>query len=230
VVNVTALIPVKGFRNAKQRLSAVLNGMQREALAEAMFRDVLRAVVAARGLAATSVVTGDEQVAAIAASFNVAVIREHAESGETDAVNFARATLQQSGCEAVLILPGDMPLVRNKDIETLLALLPSDACQPFTLLVPSHDRMGTNALLLAPPEIIKLRFGYDSFNFHMSEVAALGLPLRSTENERIALDIDEPQDLERFLAFDDRTLESTRVARAMLSEPLAANYRRFEGL
>jgi 2-phospho-L-lactate guanylyltransferase len=229
-MNVTALIPVKGFRNAKQRLGPLLNGTQREALAEAMLRDVLRAVVSARGLAGTYVVTGDDQVAAIAGSFKAAVIREPAESGETDAVNFARAALQRAGCEAVLILPGDMPLVRSTDVETLLALIPGDARQPFTLLVPSHDRMGTNALLLAPPEIIKLRFGYDSFNFHMSEVSARGLPLRVTENERIALDIDEPQDLERFLAFKNWALESTRAARAMLSERFPVIYRRSEGL
>jgi 2-phospho-L-lactate guanylyltransferase len=229
-MNVMALIPVKGFRNAKQRLSPLLNSAQREALAEAMFRDVLRAVVSARGLAGIYVVTGDDQVAAIAGSFNAEVIREHTESGETDAVNFARATLQQAGCEAVLILPGDMPLVRSADIETLLAQIPVDARPPFTLLVPSHDRMGTNALLLAPPEIIKLRFGYDSFSFHTSEVARLGLPLCITENERIALDIDEPQDLERFLVFNDQTLASTRAARAMLSAPLPGNYRRSEAL
>jgi 2-phospho-L-lactate guanylyltransferase len=229
-MNVTALIPVKGFRNAKQRLSPLLNSMQREALAEAMFRDVLGAVVSARGLAGIYVVTGDDRVAAIAASFNAAVVREHGESGETDAVNFARATLQQAGCEAVLILPGDMPLVRSADIETLLALIPSDARQPFTLLVPSHDRMGTNALLLAPPEILNLRFGYDSFSFHTSEVARLGLPLHVAENERIALDIDEPQDLQRLLVFNDATLASIRAARAMLSETLPGNYRRSEGV
>jgi len=67
-------------------------------------------------------------------------------------------------------------------------------------LVPSHDRLGTNALLLAPPDIIKLRFGYDSFRYHISQVSAQGLPVRCFENERIALDIDEPKDLEKYLA------------------------------
>jgi 2-phospho-L-lactate guanylyltransferase (CobY/MobA/RfbA family) len=90
--------------------------------------------------------------------------------------------------------------------------------------------MGTNALLLAPPEIIKLRFGYDSFNFHMSQVAAQGLPLRYIENERIALDIDEPKDLERLLSFNDDAAESTRVARAMLAQHETQHTRRSGGL
>ena len=33
-MNVTALIPVKGFRNAKQRLSPLLGAAEREVLAE----------------------------------------------------------------------------------------------------------------------------------------------------------------------------------------------------
>jgi len=229
-MNVTALIPAKGFRNAKQRLSPLLGATEREVLAEAMFRDVLREIVAARGLAGTYVVTGDDQVAEIAASFGTEVIRERAESGETNAVNFARAELQRAGCEAVLILPGDMPLVRGADIEEVLAQVPGGAGPPFALLVPSHDRMGTNALLLAPPDIIKLRFGYDSFSFHMSQVSARGLPLRFIENERIALDIDEPEDLQRLLSFNDEARESTRIARAMLARHAAGNARRSGGL
>jgi 2-phospho-L-lactate guanylyltransferase len=229
-MNVTALIPAKGFRGAKQRLSPLLGAVAREVLAQAMFRDVLRAVVAARGLAGSCVVTGDGEVATIAASFGAEVIREEAESGETDAVNLARAALQQAGSEAVLILPGDMPLVRSADIEEVLAQVPAAARPPFALLVPSHDRLGTNALLLAPPDIIKLRFGYDSFSFHLSQISARKLPLRFIENERIALDIDEPKDLQRFLSYNDDDRESTRVARAMLVRHAAVDTRRSGGL
>ena len=81
-MNVTALMPVKGFRNAKQRLSPLLGSAARELLAETMFRDILRQVRLARGLAATFVVTGDDRVAAIAASAGAEVMRERAENGE----------------------------------------------------------------------------------------------------------------------------------------------------
>ena len=217
-MNIAALMPVKGFHNAKQRLSPLLGGAARELLAETMFRDILCQVKLARGLAGTFVVTGDDKVAAIAALAGAQVIRESAENGETSAVDFARLELKQAGFEAVLILPGDMPLVRALDIERILAQVPNAASAPFALLVPSHDRLGTNALLLAPPDVIQLRFGYDSFTFHSAQVSAQGLPLYCCENEQIALDIDEPQDLERFLAYDLNDGESTRVARELLSE------------
>jgi 2-phospho-L-lactate guanylyltransferase len=224
-MKVSALIPVKGFRNAKQRLSPLLDAAERELFAEVMFRDVLKQVLKARGLVETHVVTGDNKVAEIAASLGAQLIREKAEKGETDAVDFARGELKQLGREAVLIIPGDMPLVRSADIEEVLAQVPEGASFPFALLVPSHDRMGTNALLLAPPDIIKLRFGYDSFTYHMSQLSAQGLPLRFIENERLALDIDEPKDLERFLSFGFEDGESTRAVRTMLADQVAEKSR-----
>ena len=215
-MKISALIPVKGFRNAKQRLSPLLNAAEREQLAELMFRDVLRQVLAAQGLVETVVVTGNDYVYEIATTMGARCIREAAESGETAAVDFARLALKSDKHEAVLILPGDMPLMRAQDIEQVLAQIPDGAAAPFALLVPSHDRMGTNALVLAPPDLIKLRFGYDSFSYHMSQVSAQGLPLRFFENARIALDIDEPKDLERFLSFGDEDGDSARAVRSML--------------
>jgi 2-phospho-L-lactate guanylyltransferase len=217
-MNVSALIPIKGFRNAKQRLSSVLGAAEREILAAVMFRDVLRQVLKTRGLAETFVVTGDDKAAEIANVLGAKVIREKMENGETDAVDFARLELRRMGREAILILPGDMPLIRSGDIEQVLAQVPEGATPPFALLVPSHDHLGTNALLLAPTDLIKLRFGYDSFSYHMSQIAARGLPLHFIENERIALDIDEPRDLDRFLSLDIADGESARVARAMLAD------------
>lgn len=225
-MKVTALIPVKGFRNAKQRLSAFLGSAEREALAEAMFRDVLRQVLRARGLVETVVVTGDDKVAAIAGSLGATVMLESAETGETAAVDFARTSLKDAGAEAVMIIPGDLPLVRSGDIESVLAQVPDGQIAPFALLVPSHDRLGTNALLLAPPDIIKLRFGHDSFRYHISQVSAQGLPVRCFENEHIALDIDEPKDLEKFLTFPSDSSEALKTLRRFVADQRSQPTRR----
>jgi 2-phospho-L-lactate guanylyltransferase len=228
-MKVTALLPVKSFRNAKQRLSPLLGGAERERLAEAMFRDVLTEVMRARGLAETYVVTGDDKVSEIGLALGAKIIREPAERGETGAVDFARNHLKEAGHEAVLIVPGDMPRVRAEDIEGILSQMPDGAAAPFALLVPSHDRMGTNALVLAPPDLIKLRFGYDSFTYHTSQVAARGLAIRFIENERVALDIDEPKDLERFLSYGEGN-ESFQLAHRLLAERNTEQQRRSEGV
>jgi 2-phospho-L-lactate guanylyltransferase len=193
---ISALIPVKGFSNAKQRLAPLLSRVEREILAEAMFRDTLDQVFKVAGLESVHVVTPDNLVAAIASSHGAKVILEIEEKGETAAVDFARSRMKQEGIDGVLVVPADIPLLRAGDIEHLLE---NSKPAPSALLVPSHDRMGTNALVLSPPDIIGLRFGYDSFSYHLSQVAARQLPAHVIENERIALDIDEPKDLLRFL-------------------------------
>jgi 2-phospho-L-lactate guanylyltransferase len=197
-VKIAALIPAKGFANAKQRLSAWLSAEERALLAETMLRDVLAETLAAQGLEAVYVVTGNARVRAIADALGARVIVEQEENGETGAVTFSLAELKRRGFDAALVIPADMPLVRAADLESVVAQAPAQ--DRFVLLVPSHDRMGTNALLLAPPDAIALRFGYDSFTYHVGQAIDRGLPLKLVENERIALDIDEPRDLERFLA------------------------------
>lgn len=210
-MKVSALIPAKGFSHAKQRLSPLLGASERGMLAEAMLRDVLSRVVSTRSLDATFVVTGDAKVSEITSSLGARLIREQEETGETDAVTFALMEMKQRGIRSALIIPADIPLVRAEDIELLVEQV-SEAglSSPFALLVPSHDRMGTNALLLSPPDVIQLRFGYDSFSYHLSQVAARGLPVRVLENERIALDIDQPQDLKRFLSVAQNDSETCR--------------------
>lgn len=218
-MKVSALIPVKSFTHAKQRLSPILGEGQREVLAEAMLRDVLGRVVRARGLEATYVVTADERVSAIAASLGALVLRDKEERGETEAVRFALRDLKQTGVPAVLVIPADIPLVRASDIEDLVAVSSRYDGGPFAVLVPSHDRLGTNALLLSPPDVIGLRFGHDSFSYHLRQAAGRGIPFRVVENARIGLDIDEPPDLERFLSAGEADGESyARVVQMELLE------------
>lgn len=219
-MKVSALIPAKGFAHAKKRLSPVLSISEREVLAEAMLRDVVGRVVLARGLEAMYVVTADERVSGVAKSLGARVIREKAEQGETEAVRFALSELKQIGVGAVLVIPADIPLVRPSDIEDLVAVASRhDGGGSFAVLVPSHDRMGTNALLLSPPDVIRLRFGYDSFSYHLRQAAGRGVPFRVVENVRLALDIDEPADLERFLSAEERDGESyARVVQMGLLE------------
>src|SRR5574341_2072494 len=107
-MKVSALIPAKGFANAKQRLSALLSEPERALLAETMLRDVLRQTLAARGLESTHVVTGDRRVREIAASLGAKVIVEEKENGETAAVTYALAEMKYRGIQAALIIPADL--------------------------------------------------------------------------------------------------------------------------
>ncbi|MDE0214317.1 MAG: 2-phospho-L-lactate guanylyltransferase [Deltaproteobacteria bacterium] len=194
-----ALIPVKGFHGAKQRLSSRLSPRERSDLMKAMVHDVLAQVTRAHGIHRTWVVTGSDEVARWVSAVNVTVIREQDETGETDAVHYGLDVMKQAGIDAALVVPGDIPLLCAGDVESVLRTVPESPVSPFAILVPSHDRMGTNALLLAPPDVLRLRFGYDSFRYHLSEAGARGASVKVIENSRIALDIDEPADLQKLI-------------------------------
>lgn len=167
---------------------------------KAMVHDVLTQVTQSRRVHDTFVVTGSADVVKWVSDLDVQIIRETSETGETDAVHFALDILKRRGIDAALVLPGDVPLMRASDVDLVVAgALEESTTAPFAALVPSHDRMGTNALLLGPPDILRLRFGHDSFCYHLDQVVTKRLPIKIVENERIALDIDEPEDLERLL-------------------------------
>ena len=199
IMKIGALIPVKGFQGAKQRLSPRLSAPERSELMKAMVHDVLAEVTRAGGIHRTWVVTGSAEVERWVSPAEVEVIRERDETGETDAVHFGLEVMTDAGMDAALVVPGDIPLLRAEDVEAVLEAVPADPERPFAVLVPSHDRMGTNALLLAPPDVLRLRFGHDSFRYHLNEAAARGASVEVVENPRIALDVDEPADLQQLI-------------------------------
>ena len=92
-------------------------------------------------------------------------------------------------------------------------------------MVPSRNGMGTNALLRNPPDVFPSRFGHDSFAAHIREAMTAGARLRIIANPRIALDLDDPDDIDRFLA-QPAAGETYRVLlRLCVKERLSALWR-----
>ncbi len=189
--SVWAAIPVKSFRDAKQRLAGVLSPAQRQALSEAMLVDVLTALSAAR-LAGIMVNTADPAVATLVRRFDAHVISERAAEGHTTAVAMMAQRLEQDGVYAMLTMPGDIPRVTAAEIEAISA--GPSPIRSFTI-VPSHDEHGSNAVLLAPPTAVPLRFGDDSFFPHLAAARENGIEPRIIPLPGIGLDIDQPSDL-----------------------------------
>jgi hypothetical protein len=68
----------------------------------------------------------------------------------------------------MLTLPGDMPLVTASEIEQLIA---AHGPAPAFTIAPAHDDLGSNAILMSPPQAVPLRFGEDSFFPHLAAPA-----------------------------------------------------------
>ena len=102
----------------------------------------------------------------------------------------------------MLTLPGDIPLVTAAEIAQLLA---AHRPAPAFTIAPSHDEMGSNAVLLSPPDAVPLRFGDDSFVPHLAAAEACGIAPTVLHLPGIALDIDNPSDLAHFARLGSRT-------------------------
>jgi len=196
------LLPIKNPDNPKSRLSGLMSLAERQELCWAMYCDVSRALAPVREAASIVVVTGFDTARAYALEMGFDVLFEDSQLSESASVDWASRILAGRGFDSVLRLPGDIPLLRTEDVESLLA---AEVPSPGALMVPSFDGTGTNALMRTPPELFPSRFGPNSLALHKQEASDAGAACILVNNPRIALDIDEPADLHMFLALGQGT-------------------------
>lgn len=190
-----ALLPVKDPRNAKQRLSALLSAARRERLARLLFEQTLAALMAARGIDRVVVVTSDTAAAAHARSRGAMVFEEREQRHHSASADAACRRAMELGAATAMLVPIDVPLATPSDFERLAA-----AARPGLIIVPSADGTGTNALVRTPPDVIESRFGPGSFQAHLEQARARGVPVEVLRLAGLMFDIDTPEDVGQLLA------------------------------
>jgi 2-phospho-L-lactate guanylyltransferase len=191
-VDAVAILPVKRFDRAKQRLSETLDAEARAALAEAMVRDVLLGLARVSGIEHTIVVTGEPRAAALAAFFGAEVVTDDRDAGQSAAAAAGVSRARRLGAQRVLLVPGDCPGLESGEVGSLLARH-RDA--PSVTIVPDRHGTGTNALLLAPPNAIEPAFGPGSRARHEALARAAGVEPVVEQLESLAYDVDTGDDL-----------------------------------
>jgi 2-phospho-L-lactate guanylyltransferase len=190
-----AVVPVKEFAAAKQRLAGSLPAEARRMLAAAMFEDVLGVLASAPGLAGIVVVTCDPLASTTAERVGARIASEQSREGQTAAVGAAARLLAGEGVGGMLTVPGDVPLISVDEVGAILA---AHRPSPSFTIVPAHDRRGSNAVLCSPPDAVPLRFGNDSFVPHLAAARRRGINPTILPLPGIGLDIDRPADLARL--------------------------------
>jgi 2-phospho-L-lactate guanylyltransferase len=190
-VSALVAVPVKDLVNAKQRLIPFLSPSERGDLARAMLEDVLDALARAQ-VGLVLVVTRDPAVEALARRHGADTLGEEANRGHTEAVAHAQRTALARGARRFLTIPGDVPCVTPGE---LAALTDTPLEAPGAVFVPSLSGFGTNAVLLAPPDSMTLKFGEPSFDNHLVAARAAGLRPLVRRLPGLGLDIDAPEDL-----------------------------------
>jgi 2-phospho-L-lactate guanylyltransferase len=201
-VTTLAILPIKSFDEAKQRLRDGLDPTTRRALVEAMFSDVLIALRRAKLIDQVLVVSADNVAQQIAGGYDAMVLQDE-DRGHTQAAAGGTARALELGADRVLMVPGDCPLISPIELDELLA---RPTPSPSVLVVPDRHGTGTNALVLTPPDALDPAFGPGSCERHLRHANTAGIHAETVEVPSLALDIDTPEDL----AAVEATLEQTR--------------------
>jgi 2-phospho-L-lactate guanylyltransferase len=219
-----AILPVKRFPLAKQRLGESVADSLRADLARAMVGDVLSALRECPAVEATIVVTCEPSVEAAARYIGAIVVEDSVpltgtphdggqagESGQSAAVSLGLARALEQGFERALCIPGDCPTLDPEELVALLAVGASrpeaDATSADTVpaadrasasevvIVPDRHGSGTNGLLLAPPDALSPSFGPGSRARHEQLASDAGARWRIEQPASLLLDIDTGEDL-----------------------------------
>ena len=185
-----AILPVKRFERAKQRLGGALSDGARWALAEAMVTDVLVALRRAKAVDHVIVVTCEPRAESLALGWGADVVADPEERSHSNDATIGIREATERGATRVLLVPGDCPSLNAGEIDALLAQ------GPGVIVVPDRHGTGTNALVLDPPDAIAPGFGPGSCERHVERAHEAGLDVEVRRTPSLTLDVDTGEDLE----------------------------------
>lgn len=207
-----AILPVKRFGAAKQRLSDALGPGDRAALSEAMIADVLAALQRSKLLERVIVVSGEPRVAALAGRLDLTLLDDATDGGHSEAAAIGVQAASAAGAECVALLPGDCPLLDPLELDAAIAGLGDRS----VAVIPDRHGSGTNGLLLRPPGLIGPAFGPGSRERHLRLAEEAGASGAVVELRSLALDLDTAGDLSELLvALESGALTGSATAGAL---------------
>src|SRR3954467_11416885 len=217
-----AIVPIKSFDLAKQRLSESLASGGRRSLVQAMFSDVLGALRKTEGIEEIAVVTMDIAAGAAATGDRMVVLEDDVCDGQSAATQIGIRYALERGFERVLLVPGDTPLLKPPELEALLERSERDGIA--VAIVPDRHGTGTNGLLIAPPGIFDPSFGPGSLERHRGQAPARGqgqerrLVHRVEALPSLEHDVDTPGDLAALWTVVDESRRGAQRTRGALTQ------------
>ena len=187
------IVPHRGLESAKTRLSPVLDGDERVALARQLLAGVL--VAAREAVEDVVVISPAASLEPLVVEFGARLVVQRG-MGLNRGLDQAREAALADGIELLGVLHGDLPNLAPADVAALLAA--AEASRSVAI-APDRGGTGTNGLALRPPQIIGFRFGVGSLGAHREEALAAGVEPALVERDGLAFDLDTPQDLARWL-------------------------------
>lgn len=196
-----AIVPLKSFSNAKQRLSGLLTEVERRRLSRAMAHDVLTTLTQSGELAGITLVSPDPNVESLAAKFACTFLLESdlGVSGLNTAVGAVVDKLAAEGIDDVMVVHTDLPLLDGEELTSLLRTHASSDSPTLTIATDRHG-LGSNCVVGSPASRLEFCFGPDSLSRHVKQGREKGMTVNVVESPGLSLDVDTPDDLWLLLA------------------------------
>jgi 2-phospho-L-lactate guanylyltransferase len=209
--HVALVVPVRGFDDAKSRLSASLSPVQRRTLARNCATRVLRRDVPCLKF----VVCDDDEVETWARTCGAIPIRVESRGLNASLHEATPHIVENYPADMLMIVHADLPLPNELDrvIAVLQSALDDDSSSDFkndfnnngrVLINPDRHRDGTNVLALSQSLIGKWQFAYgeNSFTHHQHEAHRLNCQVDIFESMYLGFDIDTSEDLQHPVIAD----------------------------
>jgi 2-phospho-L-lactate/phosphoenolpyruvate guanylyltransferase len=197
-----ALVPLNASTASKTRLREALRDSEREALTRWLAVHVLSTIAASCAVARTAVVSPDPNVLEWAQGVGAVPLLQQA-GDLNDGLELGRRWAVHEGACALLVVLGDLPLLRPEEVTELVRLgqgAQGADSRHKAVLAPDREERGTNALLQRPAELVPFAFGEGSFQRHRELIRAAGAEAAIYRSPGTGFDVDMPADLSELRA------------------------------
>ncbi|ADG13675.1 2-phospho-L-lactate guanylyltransferase CofC [Methanocaldococcus infernus ME] len=196
------IIPISPINNLKTRLSEFLTLEERKNLLFNMLRDIFKAL---KGLNIYAI-SKDPEILEFCNNLGAKTIEEKGK-GLNQALNQAFSVVN----EDLLIVPADIPLIRESHIKEIKKLK-----EEFEAIIAPSRGGGTNLLYLSRASLINLRYEGFSFLKHLEEFKRNKVSYYIYDSFYLSIDINTPEDLGEIFIHGDgsytkRYLESLNI-------------------
>ncbi len=199
------ILPARSLDGGKSRLRPAISNEKRRDLNVVMLRHMLDIARTWPGIEHTVVVSGSDEVLALARDAGALTLRqppcvglsealsETLNAGLTDAVEVLRAREPRS--RDIVVASCDLPMADSADLRLICEKNSRVAGQRCFVIATDRHGEGTNALCIPAGAPVSFQFGVGSRRRHAQMAQANGWAVREVSVPGLALDIDTPADL-----------------------------------
>ena len=193
------IVPMKQLSNAKSRLKKGVSNSLRVSVAKQLLDQTLArvkiAIEKSKETYKIAVLTECDEVRYFVEKKDISVITSSIKNELSETLFFGVKWAKSNGFSSACIIPADLGDPSTEELKKFI-LFPLKSNN--MVICPSRD-LGTNALLISPPDGITFYYGKDSFQKHIEIANRNKIKTTVLKLKSLTFDIDTMEDLQELL-------------------------------